>query len=397
MIKLQLLIEQNEKMARLDRVADELFQLWRKMPEGDRKEKLKQRIDAIGRKRDRIRDYDEYEGDKHAFMKHHYTGHIPSNAYDRYEKEGGLSWLGDKSKYPILLSSGKFKDFDVEFRQSGERLKYTKQVNGEHVRDANNEIVLMSPEEIKAEGLPEFCTTIVAFVNDKPVGLASNEFGAVGVWVEGPYQKSGIGTELLDLHIQQRPTFKTKQGKIGQMTIAGQSLTAKYYDRMVARHGKGWFKKLKISESHDYNPAWDYSVDARPLKAVKKLVDYILRDTVQLQKALGFSKVSVAYIVNDGRGGLARYIAGTMDNPYIVISTRTLASAAKRYGVNLGTAVETTIVHEFGHAYLEMCGIDTAEHDENIVEDFAREFDDSRDVKKCVAILDNYVKDKDTQ
>ena len=126
MIKLQLLIEENARMAQLDRVANELFQIWRRMPEGERKEKLKRRIDAIGRKLDRVRDYDEYEGDKHAFMKHHYTGHIPSRSYARYETEGGLSWLGDKSKYPKLISSGKYGNFDVEFRQSGEVLQYYK-------------------------------------------------------------------------------------------------------------------------------------------------------------------------------------------------------------------------------------------------------------------------------
>ncbi len=360
MIKLKQLIENTAKMTQLEKSAEELFHLWKNMPEGERKEKLKNRIDAIGRKIDRVRDADPYEGDKHAFLKHHYTGHISSNAYQRYGKEGGLSWVGEKSRYTNLIHSGKYGKFDVEFRTE-----------------------------------PHDNEKIVAFVDDKPVGLASNEFGAVGVWVEGPYQQVGIGLELMDLHIQQRPTFKSKVGKIGQMTYNGISLTKKYYDRMVKRHGLGWFKKMPIKEDHDYDAAWDYSVDQRPLKSVKRLVDFILKDTVHLQKALGFKNVSVAYIINDGKGGLARYIAGTMDTPYIVISTRVLAAAAKRYGVNLGTAVETTVVHEFGHAYLEMCGIDTNDHDEEVVEQFAREFDDSRNVKNAMAILDSFVREYD--
>ena len=250
MIKLkQLLTEETPRMAQLRKTTEDLFQIWRKMPEGERKDKLQARIDAIGRKRDRVRDADPYEGDKHAFMKHHYTGHIPTSAYARSEAEGGLSWLGEKSKYPVLLASGKYGNFDVEFRQSGEELKYTKSEGDTYLRDKSGELVYMSPEEVKAANLPEKDTTVVAFVNDTPVGFASNEFGAVGVWVEKPYQKSGIGVELMDMHIQQRPTFQTKRGVIGQMTIAGQSMTGKYYDKMVKRHGLGWFKKLKISES----------------------------------------------------------------------------------------------------------------------------------------------------
>jgi len=248
MIKLKLLVEENERISKLKKLTDDLFQKWRTMPSGKGSDKVKDRIDAIGRKIERIRDADPYEGDKHAFMQHHNTGYIASDAYKQYEKEGGLSWLGDKSKYPILLSKGTHGKFDIEFRQTGDKLQYVKTIGDEHVRDKNGELIYMTPEEIKSENLPEKDTIVVAFVDDKPVGFASNEWGAVGVWVEGPYQKSGIGTELLDLHIQQRPTFKTKRGKIGQMTSVGYSMVGKYYDRMVKRHGLGWFKKLKISD-----------------------------------------------------------------------------------------------------------------------------------------------------
>lgn len=249
MIKLKRLIRENEEIAKIDAKIEALYPLWKAAMDKYQSavaDELKAEIDALGVKRDKIRDEDPYLGDKHAFMKHHRTGHIASDAYSRYEEEGGLSWLGNKSKYPILIASGKFGKFDVEFRQTGETLEYTKVVNGEVVRDAAGHALSMTPEEIKAQGLPEKETTVVAFVGDTPVGHASNEFGTVGVWVEGPYQKSGIGVELMDLHIQQRPTFKTKQGKIGQMTYAGQSMVGKYYDKMVKRHGLGWFNKLKI-------------------------------------------------------------------------------------------------------------------------------------------------------
>ena len=186
--------------------------------------------------------------DRDAFLKHHYTGHIGSNAYRKYQAEGGLEWLGSKSKYPILLHQGKYGPFDVEFRQLGEILKYCKQdANGKLVRDEQGDIIYMTPDEIKASGSPEKDTMIVAFVNDKPIGFASNEFGAVGVWVEGPYQHVGIGTDLMDMHIEQRPTVKAGIGKIGQATDAGISLMKAYHRKMAKKHGVEWFRKLRVA------------------------------------------------------------------------------------------------------------------------------------------------------
>jgi len=188
--------------------------------------------------------------DRDAFLKHHYTGHIGSNVYRQYQAEGGLGWLGSKSKYPILLHRGKYGPFDVEFRQSGETSVYCKNdADGNLVRDEKGNPVYMTPEEVKSAGLPDKDTMIVAFVNDKPVGLASNEFGAVGVWVEGPYQRVGIGTDLMAMHIEQRPRIKAGIGKIGQATDAGISLMKAYHRKMAKKHGMEWFQKLKVSSN----------------------------------------------------------------------------------------------------------------------------------------------------
>jgi len=119
---------------------------------------------------------------------------------------------------------------------------------------------------------------------------------------------------------------------------------------------------------------------------VQKLVNSILRDLKPLQTALGFHKVYVHYIKAD-ENELARYISGTMDNPHFVLNARGIYNAAKEDGVNLGTTIETTLVHEFGHAYLEMCGIDTRDHDEDVVEDFAREYNDYRNIKPHLLLL----------
>lgn len=189
------------------------------------------------------------ELDRDAFLSHHYTGYIASDAYSQYEKEGGLSWLGEKSKYPVLLHKGKYGQFDVEFRQTGQLNQYVKtDANDDIVRTADGQVVFMSPEEIKAAQLATHDESIVAFVGDKPVGFASNEFGAVGVWVEGAFQKVGIGTDLLDMHIQLRPRVASGVGKIGQATNAGISLMKAYHRKMSKKHGTGWFRQLRVGK-----------------------------------------------------------------------------------------------------------------------------------------------------
>lgn len=150
--------------------------------------------------------------------------------------------------------------------------------------------------------------------------------------------------------------------------------------------------KSLLTEESDYDPSWDYEVVKKPLPEVQKLVDSILRDLDPLKKQLGFHNVYVHYIKAPS-SDLARYINGTMDNPHFVLNAKGIYAAAKKYGVNLGTAVETTLTHEFGHAYLEMNGIDTADHDEKVVEEFAHEFHHYRNIKTSIGILDRFVEE----
>jgi GNAT superfamily N-acetyltransferase len=184
------------------------------------------------------------EGDKEDFMNHNYTGGLASNTYEKTVAPGAMASRFKKSRYPELLSKEQCGPYEVEFRQSGEVLKYVAHdSNGEILRNGND-IVYMTPEEIKRENLPEKDTTIVAFVGDKAVGIASNEWGAVGIWVDTQYHRAGIGTALLEKHVEQRPTLKSGIGKLGQMTQAGYGMTQKYYDKMEKKHGKDWFAKL---------------------------------------------------------------------------------------------------------------------------------------------------------
>ena len=186
------------------------------------------------------------ETDKEDFLRHHYTGYISPSAYAKYEKEGGLSWLGNKNKYLKLIATQQHGPYTVEYRQTGEKNQYvTMDDKSDIIRDERGMALMMSDEEIKRRNLPVYDTLVVAFVGNKPVGFASNEFGAVGVWVEKPYQKLGIGSDLGVFHIQQRQHILKGTSKLGQMTDAGVALTKKIYDKMEKIHGKDWFERLK--------------------------------------------------------------------------------------------------------------------------------------------------------
>ena len=172
------------------------------------------------------------------FLQHHKTGWIPASSYERYEEPGGLSWLGPKSKYPVLLSSKEYGPHMVEFRQSGKKNAYVAHdVNGDIKRDARGLVVDMTDEEIRNSGLPTHDQTIVAFVNEEPVGFTSNEFGTIGVWVERPYQKLGIGSDLLVMFMENDPRFLSGKMQIGQMTDAGERMTRAGYRKIMAKHG----------------------------------------------------------------------------------------------------------------------------------------------------------------
>jgi hypothetical protein len=165
------------------------------------------------------------------FLKYHKTGYIQSDAYESYEKPEGLSWAGPKSKYPVLYSVKEFGGKKIEFRKRGEKLRYVKTdpETDRQLRDANGDIVYLSDEEMRSEGIPLTDTSMYAFDGDTVVGIAANEFGADGVWVTGPYQKLGIGTYLL---MEFRKQFRAKR-KIGQMTPAGESMTRSLHKKYV--------------------------------------------------------------------------------------------------------------------------------------------------------------------
>jgi GNAT superfamily N-acetyltransferase len=165
------------------------------------------------------------------FLNYHYTGFISSDAYSSYKTKEGLDWL-KKQNYPVLYEEKVFDGVPVEFRKTGKKLQYAKQDPNNKfglLRNPDGDLIYMTDEEIKKEGLPTHDQTIVAFVGDDAIGWASNEFGATGVWVIDKYQGKGIGTYLLK---EFRKTMKPEH-KMGQMTQAGIELTKAYHRDLV--------------------------------------------------------------------------------------------------------------------------------------------------------------------
>lgn len=133
--------------------------------------------------------------------------------------------------------------------------------------------------------------------------------------------------------------------------------------------------KLKsLLNENDYNPDWDYEPHPNPPPKLVELVKRIIVDLKKLTSALKLGNIRVSYIINDGEESLARYISGTYENPYVVISIDNFSPSK-----NIGRDLEMTIVHELVHAYLESRGLDTSEHNEDVVEEAAIEYMDFRD------------------
>lgn len=157
------------------------------------------------------------------FIRSHYTGHIKSDSYKNYV----IDYTIDQYPKELLTFTDKPGE-DITLRQSGIKNMYTKtDEQGEICRDKNTGLALyLSDEEIEKKGLNVYQTSIVAFNSlNKSVGLASDEWGADGIWVNPDYQGRGIGLALLT---EFRKQFKSSR-QMGQMTDAGITLARSYY------------------------------------------------------------------------------------------------------------------------------------------------------------------------
>lgn len=145
------------------------------------------------------------------------------------------------------------------------------------------------------------------------------------------------------------------------------------------------------SDKHDYDPSWDYELDEEPLDQVKRLVDRFLVAHEPVFHALDIPVPHVFYVTGLIKGEhLAKFISGTASDPFIVLDSRYLDRQADEWGVHLEDAVESTLLHEYGHAYLESTGENeemSGNQEERLVEKFAKTFWKTRDVKKAMDVL----------
>jgi GNAT superfamily N-acetyltransferase len=185
-----------------------------------------------------------WEMTRSEFRKYQLTGYIPSSAYQDYRTTEGISWL-KKEKHPKLYSEKEFGDKKVEFRKSGDHLEYTKiDKDGEIIRDNNHMAIMLTDDEAKAKGYPIESRDITAFYDGKPIGWASDEFGATGVFVVDDFQKLGIGKYLLSEYRKGMPFSR----KLGQATEAGYNLAGSWHNDLVKQaliEGKHLSTKVK--------------------------------------------------------------------------------------------------------------------------------------------------------
>lgn len=170
----------------------------------------------------------EYYEKERLFIQYHFTGFISGDVYKQYT----IDYSIDRFPKPLLSFTDKSGEV-IELRQENEKLKYVKKdKNNEIVRDKDGLALYLSDEEVLEKKLLLYSPTIVAFnSNQKSVGLASDEFGADGIWVNSDYQNRGIGLVLLT---EFRKQFSDDR-QMGQMTASGINLARMYYRSNVLK------------------------------------------------------------------------------------------------------------------------------------------------------------------
>jgi len=140
-----------------------------------------------------------------------------------------------------------------------------------------------------------------------------------------------------------------------------------------------------------------YERNYRPRKEVTSEIQRVLRGGFlkHLCKGLHLCKPRIVCIKPPESNCVGLYIGGTNDHPVICI----VDSEFDPEVVEMDRAVESTIVHELIHAYLETCGIDSEDQDEEFVEDKARMLCDGRGeaFKGVLTLLDKWVEENDPE
>jgi hypothetical protein len=114
---------------------------------------------------------------------------------------------------------------------------------------------------------------------------------------------------------------------------------------------------------------WAAEITAEVVKDIKEYLIPQLRI---------FKSFDVYFVKKLGGGHLGRYIDGTRSHPFIVVDEAACKRTSmrsfggiERHGVDLLTVIQTTILHELGHAVQDALGL---EMDEEQAERFAHTY-----------------------
>ena len=135
---------------------------------------------------------------------------------------------------------------------------------------------------------------------------------------------------------------------------------------------------MPLRRNHDYDPEWDFVLRKKPAPSVVKAVAAFSEAVADMADMLGLGPVGFHYADLSEQNHLARYVNGTSEAPVIVVDDRGIERAAKASRLSVAAAVQTTLVHELGHAYVDSVGLSGELDDEEaLVESGARFFFDT--------------------
>jgi preprotein translocase subunit YajC len=107
-------------------------------------------------------------------------------------------------------------------------------------------------------------------------------------------------------------------------------------------------------------------------EGMQRIVEQVKQDVLPELQKFGVSDFTVHFAKRIGRGDLARWVRGSVNPPVIVLDSDYITRSCEQYGVDLETGVETTILHELGHALLFKYDLDW--NDEEAAEEFAKQW-----------------------
>lgn len=146
---------------------------------------------------------------------------------DFMDRHGGVDLSHNKKEdYPVLV---RVDANGIEYRRSATKNKYTtRDADGEIARDADGNLIYMTDDQIKAEGLPVFDQAIYAFDGDKAVGYVGDSFGAIEMYIPQDQRGRGIGANLSHIARSDEPFWPS-----GGQSNGGEALAEQTYWTIV--------------------------------------------------------------------------------------------------------------------------------------------------------------------